>query len=118
MFSSLWALRFYAQFPCTSGIFKRLFIKFIDKKYLFYYFLITLQNFEVIISSNAVNYICEARMWRLIMNEQSTNNDLTKQTLIFAESFITTLKNKIYKCITSVSKNAFIDKSAKTFKAY
>ena len=57
-------------------------------------------------------------MWRLIMNEQSTNNDLTKQTLIFAESFITTLKNKIYKCITSVSKNAFIDKSAKTFKAY
>ena len=28
---------------------------------------------------------------------------------VVAENFITTLKNKIYKCMTSVSKNVYID---------
>ena len=37
----------------------------------------------------------------------STHNE---QKSVFAERFIRTLKNKIYKYMTSVSKNVYIDK--------
>ena len=37
----------------------------------------------------------------------STNNE---GKCVVAESFIKTLKNKIYKYMTSISKNAYIDK--------
>ena len=37
----------------------------------------------------------------------STNNEGKS---VFAERFIRTLKNKIYKCMTSISKNVYIDK--------
>ena len=35
----------------------------------------------------------------------------SKVKFVVAERFIRTLKNKIYKCMTSVSKNMYIDKS-------
>ena len=37
---------------------------------------------------------------------------------IFAERFIRTLKNKVYKYMTPVSKNVYIDKSADIFNEY
>ena len=45
----------------------------------------------------------------------STHNE---EKSVFAERFIRTLKNKIYKCMTSVSKNVYIDKLDDTVNKY
>ena len=45
----------------------------------------------------------------------STNN---KGKSVAAERFIKTLKNKIYKCMTSISKNVYIDKLDDIVKKY
>ena len=36
--------------------------------------------------------------------------EVSQQNLLFAERFIRTLKNKIYKYMTSISKNVYVDK--------
>ena len=45
----------------------------------------------------------------------STNNEGKS---VIAERFIKTLKNKIYKCMTSISKNVYIDKLYDIVKKY
>ena len=45
----------------------------------------------------------------------STNNEGKS---VIAEIFIRTLKNKIYKYMTSISKNVYIDKLDDIFKKY
>ena len=45
----------------------------------------------------------------------STNNE---RKSVIAERFIRTLKNKIYKCMTSISKNVYIDKLDDIVKEY
>ena len=45
----------------------------------------------------------------------STNN---KGKSVIAERFIKTLKNRIYKYMTSISKNVYIDKSDDIVKEY
>ena len=41
-----------------------------------------------------------------------------KDKSVVAERFIRTLKNKIYKCMTSMLKNVYIDKLADIVNAY
>ena len=45
----------------------------------------------------------------------STNNE---EKSVIAEIFIRTLKNKIYKCMTPISKNVYIDKLDDVVKEY
>ena len=45
----------------------------------------------------------------------STNND---RKSVFAERCITILKNKIYECMASVSKNVYIDESGDIVNKY
>ena len=46
----------------------------------------------------------------LLKNGCKTMILLCIQKSVAAERFIRTLKNKIYKCMTSISKNVYIDK--------
>ena len=49
------------------------------------------------------------------MDMYSTHN---KEKSVTAETFIRTSKNKIYKCMTSISKNVYIDKLDHTMNKY
>ena len=65
----------------------------------------------------AVNFaIHQLNHGQIKMTQKCIQNITRKNSL--AERFIRTLKNKIYKYMTSISKNVYIDKLDNTVKKY